>query len=58
MSIKSFEDLENLKKIGSIVARCLAFMSKKLEPGITTHELDELGRHFLELHGAKSAPTQ
>lgn len=56
MSIKSFEDLENLKKIGSIVACCLDFMSKKLEPGITTHDLDEIGRHFLEQYGAKSAP--
>lgn len=56
MSITSMEDLENLKKIGSIVARCLDHMSKKLEPGMTTYELDEVGRVFLEFHGAKSAP--
>lgn len=56
MSITGIEDLENLKKIGSIVARCLDHMSKKLEPGMTTHDLDEIGRIFLELHGAKSAP--
>lgn len=56
MSISSMEDLESLRKIGSIVARCLEHMSKKLEPGMTTRELDEIGRVFLEMHGAKSAP--
>ena len=56
MSITSMEELENLKKIGSIVARCLKHMSKKLEPGMNTFDLDEIGRNFLELHGAKSAP--
>lgn len=56
MSITSIEDLENLKKIGSIVGRCLDHMSKKLEPGMTTHDLDEIGRVFLDFHGARSAP--
>lgn len=56
MSITSIEDLEHLKKIGSIVARCLEHMSKKLEPGMNTHELDEIGRKFLSFYGARSAP--
>lgn len=56
MSITSLEDLENLRKIGSIVARCLEHMSKKLEPGMTTCELDEIGKNFLNFYGAKSAP--
>lgn len=56
MSISSSKDLENLRKIGSIVARCLDHMSKKLEPGMSTHELDEMGRGFLEFYGAQSAP--
>lgn len=56
MTITSAEDLEALQKIGSIVGRCLDFMSKKLEPGMTTFDLDEIGRVFLESHGAKSAP--
>lgn len=54
--IASAEDLENLKKIGSIVGKCLNLMSKKLEPGMSTYDLDEIGREFLELHGAQSAP--
>lgn len=56
MSIENENDLQSLRIIGKIVAHCLQFMSKNLEPGITTLELDELGRKFLENHGAKSAP--
>lgn len=56
MSINSEKDLEALRKIGKIVARCLQHMGSKLEPGITTRELDEIGGAFLTLHGAQSAP--
>jgi methionyl aminopeptidase len=56
MSISSQKDFESLRIIGKIVARCLQFMQSKLEPGITTAELDLLGGQFLELHGARSAP--
>ena len=56
MSISSQKDLESLRRIGKIVACCLQFMQSKLEPGITTAELDKLGGKFLELHGARSAP--
>lgn len=56
MSIESEADLIALRKIGLIVANCLQVMSKALEPGMTTRELDEVGRKYLELHGARSAP--
>lgn len=56
MSINSEKDLEALRKIGRIVARCLAHMQSSLEPGMTTAELDALGGRFLEAHGARSAP--
>ncbi len=56
MSIDSEKDLEGLRKIGRIVARCLLHMQSKLEPGITTLELDTLGGEFLSAHGARSAP--
>lgn len=56
MSINSEKDLECLRKIGGIVARCLKHMQSKLEPGITTAELDAIGGKFLEMHGARSAP--
>ena len=56
MSIESEQDLIALRKIGQIVANCLQFMGRALEPGITTRELDEVGKSFLESYGAKSAP--
>lgn len=56
MSIDSEKDLEGLRKVGRIVARCLHHMQERLEPGMTTGELDELGGRFLAFHGARSAP--
>ncbi|MES3036567.1 MAG: type I methionyl aminopeptidase [Bdellovibrionota bacterium] len=56
MSINSEKDLEGLRKVGRVVARCLQHMQSKLEPGITTRELDFIGGQFLALHGARSAP--
>lgn len=56
MSIESEHDLKALRSIGRIVANCLQAMGKALEPGITTKELDDIGKRYLELHGARSAP--
>tara|TARA_B110001454_G_C12722586_1_gene435439 strand:+ start:6028 stop:6777 length:750 start_codon:yes stop_codon:yes gene_type:complete len=56
MSIENESDLIALRKIGKIVAQCLQYMGSKLEPGITTGDLDQLGHAFLEKHGARSAP--
>ncbi|WP_413291467.1 type I methionyl aminopeptidase [Bdellovibrio sp. HCB337] len=58
MSIENEYDLQSLRKIGRIVAQCLQYMGSKLEPGITTLELDQLGQSFLEKHGAVSAPKK
>ncbi len=56
MSINSEKDLEGLRRVGRIVARCLQHMQSKLEPGITTGELDAIGGRYLSEHGARSAP--
>ncbi|HRO66591.1 MAG TPA: M24 family metallopeptidase, partial [Pseudobdellovibrionaceae bacterium] len=56
MSINSEKDLEGLRKVGRIVARCLQLMQSKLEPGMTTGELDAVGGRCLAAHGARSAP--
>lgn len=56
MTIGSEDELEKLKVAGRVVARTLAAMGKALEPGITTRELDQLGRRILEAAGARSAP--
>ena len=56
MTVESESDLEYLKAIGRICAQALRLMMKQARPGITTHELDEIGRVFLESQGARSAP--
>ncbi len=56
MTIENQDDLVALKKIGTIVADCLQFMGKHLEPGMTTKELDDIGTSYLARFGAKSAP--
>ncbi len=56
MSIESEKDLEGLKRIGRIVALVLREMKEKLRPGMTTAELDDVGRACLERHSARSAP--
>lgn len=56
MSINSEKDLVGLRNVGRVVARCLRHMQSKLEPGLTTAELDMIGGEFLARHGARSAP--
>src|SRR6478735_1064849 len=56
MTIESEDQLDKLRAIGRLVAQTLAAMGKALEPGMTTRELDELGRALLEAEGARSAP--
>lgn len=57
MTITSEDELEKLQAIGRIVAQTMELMARSLEPGMTTAELDEIGRHYLDLHGARSAPN-
>jgi methionyl aminopeptidase len=56
MSIGSDKDVVGLRRIGRIVALAVREMSKHIRPGITTAELDEVGRAFLHKCGARSAP--
>src|SRR5690349_4386942 len=56
MTADSAKDIESLKAIGRICAETLRKMMKATRAGMTTRELDELGRAFLEAEGARSAP--
>ncbi len=56
MTIESEQDVAALKRVGSIVAAVLGEMLGSLEPGMTTAELDDIGRKRLDAHGARSAP--
>lgn len=56
MTITKQEEFEHLKVIGRIVARTMQTMARAIEPGMTTRELDDIGRDLLEAEGAESAP--
>ncbi len=56
MTADSEKDIKYLKAIGRVVAQALKKMMKEARPGITTAELDEIGKEFLEKEGATSAP--
>lgn len=56
MTLSSEDDLKAMQEIGRIVAKTLEAMGRALEPGITTLELDRIGRALLEADGARSAP--
>jgi len=56
MTVSNEDDLNKLQEIGRIVANTLDAMAAALEPGMTTAELDLIGRRLLEKAGARSGP--
>lgn len=56
MTADSITDIQYLKAIGRICAETLRKMMGQVRAGMTTRELDEIGRAFLEAEGARSAP--
>ena len=57
MTITHQDELEGLRVIGRIVAEVLRAMGRAMEPGMTTRELDAIGRRLLEAAGAEPAPA-
>ena len=57
MTVETDADVQGLLKIGRIVSLCLQHMMKSASSGMTTADLDEIGREFLEGYGARSAPV-
>ncbi|MEH3147443.1 MAG: type I methionyl aminopeptidase [Methylobacterium frigidaeris] len=56
MTVSNDDDLTGLKRIGRIVADTLELMGRTIEPGMTTLELDRVGREFMAAAGARPAP--
>ncbi|SNR99368.1 type I methionyl aminopeptidase [Antarctobacter heliothermus] len=56
MTITKQEELDGLREIGRIVANTMRVMAQKMEPDMTTADLDAIGREFMEREGAVSAP--
>ncbi len=58
MSIETEQDLISLQKIGKIVALAREEMVKSAKPGMTTAQLDEIGKRILDQYGAVAAPKK
>src|ERR671924_1333809 len=56
MTADSTKDIQPLKSIGRVCAETLRKMMNATRAGMTTRDLDEIGRSFLEAEGAQSAP--
>lgn len=56
MTITTEAELDKLKAIGRVCAVARDAMAAALAPGITTQELDDIGRRILDAAGARSAP--
>ncbi|MBT2292642.1 type I methionyl aminopeptidase [Paenibacillus albidus] len=56
MTSETAEDLAGLTAIGKVVGFTIAEMKKKVTPGMTTAELDQVGAAILKQFGAQSAP--
>jgi methionyl aminopeptidase len=56
MTIDNDEDLEGLQRAGRVVAVARDAMVAAVTPGITTGELDAIGRDIFRRYGARSAP--
>jgi methionyl aminopeptidase len=56
MTAESSKDIKSLQAIGRICAETLRKMTGAARAGMTTLELDEIGRALLEAEGARSAP--
>lgn len=56
MTIDGEDQLEGLRRVGRVVAEARDAMLAAVAPGVTTGELDAIGRDLLKAHGARSAP--
>jgi methionyl aminopeptidase len=56
MSIDGQQDVEGLKRAGAAVAEARDTMAQQVRAGVSTRELDAIGREVLRRHGARSAP--
>jgi methionyl aminopeptidase len=57
MTVETPQDLHGVLTIGRIVGHTLQYMREQLRPGMTTRELDDRARDFLDQHRARSAPS-
>ena len=49
------EDFEKMRRAGKLAAEVLDYITDYVDVGVTTGELDDLCRKYIESHGAISA---
>ncbi|WP_082050497.1 type I methionyl aminopeptidase [Risungbinella massiliensis] len=54
--IQNQEELAGLRKIGQVVAKAREEMKAQAKPGMSTKQLDLIGKQVLDHYGAESAP--
>jgi methionyl aminopeptidase len=57
VSISGPEELQGMRAAGHVVRQMLEAMSRAVQPGVTTAQLDKVGAEVMQQHGAKSAPA-
>lgn len=56
MTVETQAQLDLLRRVGGVVAAVCRLMGSRLEPGMTTREIDATGRAALEKEGRRPAP--
>ncbi|MEN3274168.1 MAG: methionyl aminopeptidase, partial [Actinomycetota bacterium] len=56
MTAEDEDDIAALRRVGAVVAEAREAMLVAAQPGVSTAELDAVGREVLRRHGAQSAP--
>ncbi len=54
--IKNANDIDRMRAACAVAAKILAELRTHVRPGITTYDLDQIGRDLIVSHGARSAP--
>jgi methionyl aminopeptidase len=54
--IKNADGIRRMREACAIAATILAKLKAEVRPGVTTYDLDQLGRELIAAHGARSAP--
>lgn len=53
ISIKSPREIEAMRRAGRLTAQARTLAGSMVRPGVTTHEIDQAVRRFIESHGGK-----
>jgi methionyl aminopeptidase len=54
--IKNADGIRRMREACAIAATILARLKEQVRPGVTTYDLDQIGRDLIAAHGARSAP--